>query len=73
MAFCVNCGQMLADNTRFCRFCGSQQPGEQLIARLRMEAESIRYQMQQMQQMQNFGLYVGRLRILLYSSMSMSI
>ena len=52
MAFCVNCGQMLADNTRFCRFCGSQQPGEQLIARLRMEAESIRYQMQQMQAQQ---------------------
>ena len=49
MAFCINCGQMQADNTRFCRFCGSQQPGEQLIARLRMEAESIRYQMQQMQ------------------------
>tara|TARA_Y100000746_G_scaffold120246_1_gene103009 strand:- start:168 stop:389 length:222 start_codon:yes stop_codon:yes gene_type:complete len=52
MAFCINCGQMLADNTRFCRFCGSQQPGEQLIARLRMEAESIRYQMQQMQAQQ---------------------
>ena len=49
MAFCINCGQMQADNTRFCRFCGSQQPGEQLIVRLRMEAESIRYQMQQMQ------------------------
>lgn len=54
MAFCINCGQMQADNTRFCRFCGGQQPGEQLIARLRMEAESIRYQMQaqQAQQMQ---------------------
>ena len=59
MAFCTNCGQMLADGTRFCRFCGSQQPGDQLIARLRMEAESIRYRMQQMhtQQMQgaNYG------------------
>tara|TARA_B100001996_G_scaffold22470_1_gene17824 strand:+ start:797 stop:1039 length:243 start_codon:yes stop_codon:yes gene_type:complete len=59
MAFCTNCGQMQADGTRFCRFCGGQQPGEQLIARLRMEAESIRYQMQQMQaqQMQqaNYG------------------
>ena len=52
MAFCISCGQMLADSTRFCRFCGSQQPGEQLIARLRMEAESIRYQMQQMQAQQ---------------------
>tara|TARA_B100000927_G_C16249304_1_gene382820 strand:- start:144 stop:344 length:201 start_codon:yes stop_codon:yes gene_type:complete len=27
---------------RFCRFCGEQQPGEQLIQRLRMEAEQIR-------------------------------
>jgi len=27
---------------RFCRFCGNQQPGEQLIQRLRMEAEQIR-------------------------------
>jgi|TARA_A200000159_G_scaffold113825_1_gene106936 hypothetical protein len=43
---------MQNDGTRFCRFCGSQQPGEQLIARLRMEAESIRYQMQQMQAQQ---------------------
>jgi len=59
MAFCINCGQMQADGTRFCRFCGGQQPGEQLIARLRMEAEAIRFQMQQMQaqQMQrmNYG------------------
>tara|TARA_B100000767_G_scaffold219665_1_gene207763 strand:+ start:275 stop:496 length:222 start_codon:yes stop_codon:yes gene_type:complete len=52
MAFCINCGQMQADNTRFCRFCGGQQPGEQLVARLRMEAESIRYQLQQMQAQQ---------------------
>tara|TARA_B100000925_G_scaffold291007_1_gene277663 strand:- start:2153 stop:2329 length:177 start_codon:yes stop_codon:yes gene_type:complete len=43
---------MQNDGTRFCRFCGGQQPGEQLIARLRMEAESIRYQMQQMQAQQ---------------------
>ena len=50
MAFCVSCGQMQADGTRFCRFCGGQQPGEQLIARLRMEAEAIRVHMQQMQQ-----------------------
>ena len=58
MAFCINCGQMQADGTRFCRFCGGQQPGEQLIARLRMEAEAIRVQVQQMQaqQMQrNYG------------------
>ena len=52
MAFCINCGQMQADNTRFSRFSGSDQPGEQLIARLRMGAESIRYQMQQMQAQQ---------------------
>ena len=42
MAFCVNCGQSLNDGMRFCRFCGHQQPGEQLIQRLRMEAEQIR-------------------------------
>tara|TARA_B100001769_G_scaffold271229_1_gene263673 strand:+ start:843 stop:1004 length:162 start_codon:yes stop_codon:yes gene_type:complete len=45
---------MLADGTRFCRFCGSQQPSQELIARLRMEAEAIRFQMQQMQQA-NYG------------------
>ncbi len=58
MAFCVQCGQMLNDGTRFCRFCGNQQPGEQLIARLRMEAESIRVHMQQMrvQQIQQANL-----------------
>ena len=54
MAFCVHCGQMQNDSTRFCRFCGGQQPGDQLIARLRMEAESIRFQMQQMQRA-NYG------------------
>ena len=42
MAFCVTCGQSLNDGMRFCRFCGNQQPGEQLIQRLRMEAEQIR-------------------------------
>jgi len=50
---------MQNDGTRFCRFCGGQQPGEQLVARLRMEAESIRYRMQQMQNQQmqqmNYG------------------
>tara|TARA_B100000123_G_scaffold191736_1_gene143304 strand:- start:317 stop:493 length:177 start_codon:yes stop_codon:yes gene_type:complete len=43
---------MQADGTRFCRFCGGQQPGEQLVARLRMEAESIRFHMQQIQAQQ---------------------
>jgi|TARA_B100000282_G_scaffold267335_1_gene219536 hypothetical protein len=49
---------MQNEGTRFCRFCGGQQPGDQLIARLRMEAESIRFQMQQMQaqQMQRMNL-----------------
>ena len=42
MGFCINCGQQHPDGTRFCRFCGNQQPGEQLIQRLRMEAEQIR-------------------------------
>ncbi len=42
MGFCVTCGQSQSDGTRFCRFCGGQQPGEQLLARLRIEAEQIR-------------------------------
>ena len=66
MAFCTNCGQMQTDGTRFCRFCGGQLPNEQLVARLRMEAESIRYQIQQMQaqQMQrtNYGQQQNRQR-----------
>ena len=56
MAFCTNCGQMQADGTKFCRFCGSQQPGEQLIARLRMEAEAIRFQTQQIQAQRMQGM-----------------
>ena len=50
MGFCINCGQQHPDGTRFCRFCGNQQPGEQLLQRLRMEAQQIhgiRLQMQQ--------------------------
>jgi uncharacterized membrane protein YvbJ len=52
MAFCINCGQQHPDGTRFCRFCGNQQPGEALLQRLRMEAQQIqnmRFQMQQRQ------------------------
>ena len=61
MGFCINCGQQHQDGIRFCRFCGNQQPGEQLLARLRQEAEQIRYlriqaqalaQQQQLQQQQ---------------------
>ena len=39
MGFCVNCGNQHRDGVRFCRFCGTQQPSEQLLARLRSEAE----------------------------------
>ena len=52
MGFCINCGQQHPDGTRFCRFCGNQQPGEQLLQRLRIEAQqihSIRLQMQAQQ------------------------
>ena len=42
MAYCVNCGQMQPDEIRFCRFCGEQQPGQQLITRLRSEADRIK-------------------------------
>lgn len=52
MAFCTTCGQMQADGTRFCRFCGGQQPNDQLIAALRREAEAIRFQVQQLQAQQ---------------------
>jgi len=53
---------MQNDGTRFCRFCGGQQPGDQLVARLRMEAEAIRYQIQQMQQQQMQQMGYGQQR-----------
>ena len=62
MGFCISCGQQHQNGIRFCRFCGSQQPGEQLLARLRQEAEHINFlrlqaqalaqQQQQQQQLQ---------------------
>ena len=52
MAFCTTCGQMQAEGTRFCRFCGGQQPNDQIIAALRREAEAIRFQIQQIQAQQ---------------------
>ncbi len=52
MAFCVHWGQMQSDVIRFCRVGGGHQPGDELIARLRIEAEAVRYQVQQMQAQQ---------------------
>ena len=52
MGFCVNCGNQHHDGVRFCRFCGTAQPSEQLLARLRAEAEQIRLLRIQMQQQQ---------------------
>ncbi|MDA7845777.1 zinc ribbon domain-containing protein [Euryarchaeota archaeon] len=49
MGFCINCGQQHQDGIRFCRFCGNQQPGDQLLMRLRQEAEQIHYMRLQMQ------------------------
>lgn len=52
MGFCVNCGQQHADGTKFCRYCGNQQPGEPLLQHLRIEAQqihNIRLQMQAQQ------------------------
>lgn len=49
MGFCINCGQQHPDGTRFCRFCGNQQPGEQLLQRLRVEAQQIHTMRVQMQ------------------------
>ena len=50
MGFCINCGNQHHDGVRFCRFCGTGQPSEQLLARLRAEAEQIRLLRMQMQQ-----------------------
>ena len=55
MGFCINCGQQLHDGTRFCRFCGNQQPGEQLLQRLRIEAQQIQAMRMQMQAQQPQG------------------
>ena len=52
MDFCINCGQQHPDGTRFCRFCGNQQPGEQLLQRLRGEAQQIHSMRLQMQSQQ---------------------
>ena len=55
MGFCINCGQQHPDGTRFCRFCGNQQPGEQLLQRLRIEAQQIHAMQMQMQSQQPQG------------------
>ena len=55
MGFCINCGQQHPDGTRFCRFCGNQQPGEQLLQRLRIEAQQIHAMRLQMQSQQQQG------------------
>lgn len=52
MTFCIGCGQRLAQGTRFCRFCGSQQPDEQVLMLLRNEAQQIQASGQTMQQQQ---------------------
>ena len=52
MGFCINCGNQHHDGVRFCRFCGTGQPSEQLLARLRAEAEQIRLLRMQIQQQQ---------------------
>lgn len=52
MGFCINCGNQHQDGVRFCRFCGTAQPSEQLLARLRSEAEQIRLLVMQIQQQQ---------------------
>jgi len=62
MGFCINCGQQHQDGIRFCRFCGNQQPGEQLLARLRSEAEQIHYQRLSAGQPQNQENTMARLQ-----------
>ena len=62
MGFCINCGQQHQDGIRFCRFCGNQQPGEQLLARLRSEAEQIHYQRLSAGQPQNQNNTLARVQ-----------
>ena len=50
MGFCINCGNQHHDGVRLCRFCGTGKQSEQLLARLRAEAEQIRLLSMQMQQ-----------------------
>ena len=53
MGFCINCGNQHHDGVRFCRFCGTGQTSEQLLARLRAEAAQIRLLRMQIQQQNN--------------------
>ena len=53
MGCCIKCCNQHHDGVRFCRFCGTGQPSEQLLARLRAEAEQIRLLRMQMQQQTN--------------------
>ncbi|MDA0649047.1 MAG: hypothetical protein O2786_07025 [archaeon] len=62
MGFCINCGQQHQDGIRFCRFCGNQQPGYQLLARLRSEAEQIHYQRLSAGQHQNQNNTMSRVQ-----------
>ncbi|MDA1130939.1 MAG: zinc ribbon domain-containing protein [archaeon] len=62
MGFCINCGQQHQDGIRFCRFCGNQQPGDQLLARLRSEAEQIHYQRLSAGQHQNQNNTMSRVQ-----------
>ena len=62
MGFCINCGQQHQDGIRFCRFCGNQQPGDQLLARLRSEAEQTHYQRLSAGQHQNQNNTMSRVQ-----------
>ena len=44
MTYCVGCGQEMPQMIKFCRFCGEQQPGQQLLSRLQSEAQKIQTQ-----------------------------
>lgn len=44
MTFCTACGQEMANTIKFCRFCGENQPGQQLLSRLLSEAQKIQMQ-----------------------------
>jgi uncharacterized membrane protein YvbJ len=61
MTFCIGCGQRLAQGTRFCRFCGSHQPDEQVLMLLRNEAQQIQMSSQTVHQQQMNDQTIARM------------
>ena len=41
MVYCPSCSEQQDDNTKFCRFCGGNLPGENMMMKLRQEAMAL--------------------------------